>query len=168
MEKINYDPKYKLTGINIIENGTKISLANYLCEKLFRGIGYLFAMISILAIYATIATILIPIINHCFIYMLCAILALFALYFTISGIKNNSKPFKKCVDFMQWTYDKMVGYCMKIWALHYSINNICEPLIINNYPPNQKLIEGSILPLGRQFNPSMEKDKTKDKNKKGK
>ena len=28
---------------------------------------------------------------------------------------------------MQWAYDKTVGHWMKIWALHYPVNNIPEP-----------------------------------------
>ena len=168
LEKINYDPKYKLNSISIIENGTKIYWISYLCEKLFRGIGYLFGIAFILAVHTAIATILILIIDHWFLYVLCAILALSALYFVISGIKNDSKSFEKCVDFMQWAYDKTVGYWIKTWALHYSTNKIPEPLIINNYPPNQKSIKESILQSEGQFNLSMEKDKIKDKNEEGK
>ena len=164
LEKINYDPEYKLSDTFIIKNDTKIYLINYLCKKLFRGIGYLLAMTFILAIHAAIAAILVLLINHWFIYVLCTILALSTLYFVISGIKNNSKPFEKCVDFMQRAYDKTVGYWIKIWVLHHSTNKIPEPPIINNYPPDQKSIVKNISQSEGQFNLSMEKDK----NEKGK
>ncbi len=140
LEKINYNPEYKLTGVNIIENGTKLYWTNHLCEKLFRGIGYLFAVAFILAIHAAVATIFILIINHWFLYVIYAVLALSASYFTISGVKNDSKPFEKCVGFMQWAYNKTVGYLMKILALHYPTNKIPEPPIINNYLLNQESI----------------------------
>ena len=184
LEKINYDPEYKLNDTVIIENDTKIYRINYLCEKLFCGIGYLLAMTFILAIHTaiaailtlivnylfpyllsdalanpvSIATILIAIINPWFLYLIYAILASCALYFVISGIKNDSKPFEKCVDFMKWAYGKTVGYLMKIWALHHPTNKIPKPPIINNYPPNQTSITGNISLSEGRFNPSMEKD----------
>ena len=55
-------------------------------------------------------------------------------------IRDKNSIFRKCVNFMQWAYDKTVGRWMKIWALHYQANEI---------PESTKKID---VPLNRPFN----------------
>ena len=130
LEKFNYNPDYKKDKENIIREGTKISWANYLCEKLFRGIGYLIAIMLITAVHAVILALLM--LSPFNLYICICYIALGAHFVAsiISGVMNDyyfAPIFQKCVEFMQWAYDKTVRHWMQIWALHYPVNNIPEP-----------------------------------------
>ncbi len=128
LEKFNYDPDYKKDKKNIIREGTKISWANYLCEKLFRGVGWLPGII--LAAFLLALEILVAIAFAHWFITLCCIGAAFVIVKILvldCMIRDKNSIFRKCVDFMQWAYDKNVRRRMKIWALHYPVNNIPEP-----------------------------------------
>lgn len=85
------------------------------------------AITFITVLHTAIAAILILIINHWFVYVLCALSVLYSFYKTVRGIRDHSESFKKYADFMQRVYDKTVGRLMKIWALHYPVNKMPEP-----------------------------------------
>lgn len=130
LEKFNYDMEHKRYKSNMISEGTKISWANYLCEKLFRGIGYLIAIILITAVHAVILALLMLLPFNWYICLLYIVLGAHFVGSIISGVMNDyyfAPIFKKCIHFMQWAYDKTVGHWMQIWALHYPVNNIPEP-----------------------------------------
>ncbi len=168
LEKFNYDMEHKRYKSNIISEGTKISWANYLCEKLFRGIGYLIAIILITAVHAVILASLMLSPFNLYICLLYIGLGAHFVGSIISGVMNDyyfAPIFKQCIHFMQWAYDKTVGHWMQIWALHYPVNNIPEPENKIYVPPNMASgAIGAIEPdkLNENVNTSPKTEKNND------
>ena len=125
LKKLNYDPNHKKDQESIINKGTKIFWANYLCEKLFRVIATIPSLVLIGVIVA---------LHVLGAYMfICASLWFFFACTVSSGAvvvkfwcwdEIIKKFLPRCTDFMQQAYDKTIGSLMKVWALHYPVNNI--------------------------------------------